>query len=148
MSESRILIVDDSDENVVFISQILEDNGYSYFVARNGAEALEAMREELPSLVLLDIFMPRKSGVVAFKEIKKDPALAGVPIVIVTGASAVTGVDMKTGEEKPKSGYGDDVGRDFGQILREKLAGLTPDGFMEKPIHPPTLVAKIKELVS
>ncbi|MHC4472158.1 MAG: response regulator, partial [Planctomycetota bacterium] len=143
MSENRILIVDDSEENVVFMSQILEDHGYPYSVARNGAEAMQAMKEHRPSLVLLDIFMPRKSGVVVFKQMKQDPELEGVPIVIVTGASSVTGVDMKTGEQRPKEGYGDDVARDFGEVLREKLEGLTPDGFIEKPIHPATLVAKI-----
>ena len=148
MSEKRILIVDDSDEAVVFISEILEEHGYSYSVARNGNEALEAIRQDPPALVLLDIMMPRKSGVLVFQQMKKDPELESIPIVLVTGASAVTGVDMKTGEQQPKHDAGDDFARGFGEILREKMKGFIPDGLVEKPIHPPTLIEKIEQLVS
>ncbi len=143
----RILIVDDAEENIIYVSQILEDHGYEYSAARNGVEALEMMKTEVPDLVLLDIMMPRKSGVGVFQKMKKDPRLENVPIIVVTGASSVTGVDMKSGDEVDKDGYQDDFMRRMGLMLRQKLEGLTPDGFIEKPIHPPTVVAKIKELL-
>jgi len=143
-----ILIVDDEEANVVYMSQILEDHGFGYTVANNGAEALEKVKECHPALVLLDIMMPQKSGVGVFQRMKRDPDLADIPIIVVTGATQVTGVDMRTGEERPKESYEDDLVRSFGVRLQEKLAGLTPDGFIEKPIDPPALVAKIKELLS
>ncbi len=145
---STILIVDDEEANVVYLSQILEDHGFGYAVATNGAEALEKMNECHPALVLLDIMMPKKSGVGVFQRMKRDPDLADIPIIVVTGASLVTGVDMRTGEERQKESYEDDFVRGFGVRLQEKLAGLTPDGFIEKPVDPPALVAKIKELLS
>ena len=143
-----ILIVDDEEANVVYLSQILEDHGFRYKVANNGAEALEKVKECHPALVLLDIMMPKKSGVGVFQRMKGDPDLANIPIIVVTGASRVTGVDMKTGEERQKESYEDDLVRGFGVRLQEKLAGLTPDGFIEKPVDPPALVAKIRELLT
>ncbi|MFH1573893.1 MAG: response regulator [Acidobacteriota bacterium] len=143
----RILIVDDSEANVAYFSEILEEHGYEYLVARDGKEAMEAMKNSRPDLVLLDIMMPRKSGVVVFQQMKRDPQLEKIPIVIVTGASEVTGVDMKTGEEKPKETYDDDLTRGFGALLREKLQSLTPDAFLEKPVEPAALISKIQSLL-
>jgi len=149
MSDPReILIVDDSEANVAFLSQIAEDLGHQFRVARNGKEANVAIKEHRPDLVLLDLMMPRKNGIVVFKEMKEDPDLKEVPIIIITGASEVTGVDIRTGEEQPKETYGDDVGHSLGVFLREKLSGLRPDGFIEKPIDPPLLSEKIGELLS
>jgi CheY-like chemotaxis protein len=143
----RILIVDDSNEQIAYYSEILEEHGYAYDVARDGKEAMEVMKNQRPDLVLLDVMMPRRSGIVVFQQMKKDPKLEGVPVVIITGASAVTGVDMKTGEEKPKESYEDALTREFGSLLRERLEDLTPDGFIEKPVEPEALVSKIQSLL-
>jgi len=146
-TSQQILIVDDSEESVVFISEILEDHGFNYSVARNGAEALEAMKERRPDLVLLDIMMPRKSGVNVFRQMKKNPELETVPIIFITGASRITGVDMKTGEQQSKETYEDDFAREFGATMAETLQGLKPEDLIEKPFDPPVLVAKIKEFL-
>jgi CheY-like chemotaxis protein len=143
----EVLIVDDSEENVAFMSEILEDLGHSYRVARNGKEGMQALQEKKPDLVLLDIMMPRKSGVKVFQEMKRDPELEKVPIIIVTGLGDVTGVDIETGQEQEKETYQDDIVRRFGAALRKQLSGLTPDALVEKPIDPPLLIAKIKELL-
>ena len=149
MSDRKeVLIVDDSEENVAFMSEILEDLGHSHRVARNGKEGMQALQEKRPDLVLLDIMMPRKSGVKVFQEMKRDPNLEKVPIIIVTGLGEVTGVDIETGQEESRESYQDDIVRRFGAALRKQLAGLTPDALVEKPIDPPVLIAKIKELLS
>ena len=148
MSDPKeILIVDDSETNVVFLSQIVEDIGHQFRVARNGKEANLAIGGSRPDLVLLDLMMPRKSGIAVFQEMKEDPNLKEIPIIIITGASEVTGVDLRSGEESPKETYGDDIGHRFGAVLHEKLSGLTPDGFIEKPIDPTLLSEKIEELL-
>ena len=144
----EILIVDDSDENVAFMSEILEDQGLPFRVARNGKEAMQALQEKRPDLVLLDVMMPRKSGVKVFQEMKRDPELEKIPIIIVTGLGEVTGVDIETGQEDEKQSYQDDMVRRFGAALREQLSGLTPDALIEKPIDPPLLIAKLNELLS
>jgi len=80
----HILVVDDSDEIVAYYTEILEEHGYRYSVAQDGRTAIESMKQNRPDLVLLDVMMPRKSGVGVFKKMKKDPDLASVPIVIIT----------------------------------------------------------------
>ena len=143
----EILIVDDSEAGIVFLSQIVEDNGHRFRVARNGEEADMAIKERRPDLVLLDLMMSRKSGIAVFQEMKEDPDLKEIPIIIITGASEVRGVDLETGEEAPGE-TGDDTARRFGVVQHEVLKGLTPDGFIEKPIDPALLSKKIKELLS
>ena len=146
--DKEVLIVDDSEENVAFMQEILEEMGLPYRVARNGKEGMQALQEKRPDLVLLDIMMPRKSGVKVFQEMKRDPELETVPIIVVTGLGEVTGVDIETGEEDSKESYQDDMVRRFGVALRKQLAGLTPDALVEKPIDPPLLAGKIKELLN
>jgi len=143
----RILIVDDSDEIVAYFTEVLEEHGYEYSVAQDGKSAIESMRQNRPDLVLLDVMMPRKSGVAVFNKMRQDPELAGVPVVIITGASKATGVEMTTGEEDPKKTYEDDLVREFGLKLREQLLNLTPQGFLEKPVEPEQLISKIKSLL-
>jgi CheY-like chemotaxis protein len=148
MSNVRnILIVDDNEEQVAFLSQILENNKYQYAVARDGMEALNKMQASPPALVLLDIMMPKKSGATVFQQMKKSPDLKSIPVIIITGASQVLGVDMKTGAYKPKESYEDDFARSFGAVLQEALQGLSPPALIEKPIDPPALIAKIRELL-
>jgi CheY-like chemotaxis protein len=144
----RLLIVEDQEETVIFVSQILHDYGYDHEVARNGVDALSAMRKNRPDLVLLDIMMPRKSGIQVFREMKNDPDLENIPIIVVTGTSQVTGVDLRTGKEEPKEDEGDVVARQFGSVLGEKIKDLTPDGLIEKPITPAVLINKIQDLLS
>ena len=145
--QKQVLIVEDSEGNVIFLSEILEAHGDQYRVANNGKEAMTAMRDSRPGLVLLDIMMPRKSGLVVFKEMKADPALEEIPIIIVTGASQATGVDLRSGEEKSKESDGDEFARGFGAALLKQMEGMMPDGFIEKPIEPALLIEKIQKLL-
>ena len=143
-----ILIVEDSDENVVFMSEILEANGYGYRVARNGREAMEAIQQKQPDLVLLDIMMPRKTGLGVLKDMRRDPTTANVPVVVVTGASSATGVDLRTGQEQARQSYDDDFARSYGTKLHQIMQELpAPDGFVEKPIDPPVLVEMIRKFL-
>ena len=148
MSDSKeILIVDDSGDNVIFLAQILEDHAYRFRVANDGAEAIAALRERRPDLVLLDLMMPRKSGVHVYTHMKSEPDLAKIPIIVVTGVTEATGVDIKTGEQADKQTYGDDVARGVGGILHDAVKGTAPDALVEKPIDPRSLMEKIDELL-
>jgi CheY-like chemotaxis protein len=144
----QLLIVEDNAETVIFLSQILEDQGYDYQVARNGVEGISALRQYRPDLVLLDIMMPGKSGIHVFREMKTDSDLENIPMIMVTGMSQVTGIDLHTGKEEPKEDEGDVVAHQFGSVLREETRGLTPDGLIEKPINPAMLIDQIQGLLS
>jgi CheY-like chemotaxis protein len=145
---THLLIVEDTEETAIFLSQILEDHGYQYQVARNGVEAISAVRENRPELVLLDIMMPKKSGIHVFREIKTDPDLKNIPVIVVTGLSDVTGVDVRTGEEEPNLDEGDVVAHQLGSVLGGKIWDMSPDGLLEKPINPSALIGQIQSLLS
>ncbi len=98
MSTPRhILIVEDSKESVDYISQILKNNEYPYSVANNGAEAIEAMKEKRPDLVLLDLHMPVMNGLEALRQIKQRKPL--IEVIMLTGHGTMqTAIDgMKLG---------------------------------------------------
>jgi CheY-like chemotaxis protein len=145
--QKEVLIVEDSEENVIFLAQILEDHGYRFRIARDGKEAMAELRERRPDLVLLDVMMPRKSGVHVYRHMKGEPDLAKIPIIIVTGASVATGVDITTGEEQLKESYGDDLARGLGTAVHDVLKGVAPDGLIEKPIEPQSLMEKVNALL-
>lgn len=136
----KILIVDDEVDVITYISEVLEDHGYTSISARDGSEGLELLRKENPDLVLLDLMMPKKSGITMFQEMRKDPSLSHIPVVIVTGISDVTGVDFRNFMYK--------------QPLRDEkkfveTTGLTkytiPDGYIEKPFDPDGLIKEVKK---
>ena len=86
--QKKILVVDDEPDARDFFITVLEDNGYATVSARDGNEALQRLEEGLPDLVTLDITMPEESGIRFYRNLKDDPDLASVPVVVVT---AVTG---------------------------------------------------------
>jgi CheY-like chemotaxis protein len=138
----KILIVDDEADQRTFLSTVLEENGYASLSAKDGVEGIELLRKEKPDLVLLDLMMPKKSGISMFQELRSDPNLSNIPVIVVTGVSEVTGVDFRNFM--------------FKQPLKDEkkfveTTGLTkytiPDGYLEKPIDPDGLIKTIKEVL-
>jgi CheY-like chemotaxis protein len=145
--KKQLLIVEDNEESVIFLAQILENCGYQYQVARNGVEAISAVRENRPALVLLDIMMPQKSGIHVLREMRNDPDLKDIPVIVVTGMSDVTGVDLHTGREEPNGDEGDVVAHEFGSVLGEKVRSLRPDALIEKPFAPLTVIRQVQSFL-
>ena len=79
-----ILVVDDVPDNVEILQMRLESQGYEVVTAGDGVEALEKVRELRPDLVLLDIMMPKLDGIETVKQIKADPSLPFIPVILVT----------------------------------------------------------------
>ena len=83
-----ILIVEDDEEIREILAEMLTERGYTVITARDGAEGLAAMREAPgPCVVLLDLMMPVMDGWALRAEMLADPALAKIPVVVVSGAS-------------------------------------------------------------
>lgn len=80
-----ILVVDDDDFQQKVLNSILSGEGYSLNFAASGEEALESVRHRRPDLILMDILMPGMDGLEATKQIRSDPAMARVPIIIISG---------------------------------------------------------------
>ncbi len=88
LSKRKILVVDDAEINTIILVDALEDE-YDVSVAMDGERALEAVVENKPDLILLDIMMPGIDGYLVCKRIKKDPATKDIPIIFVTGVGEV-----------------------------------------------------------
>ena len=80
----KILVVDDMPVNVKLLADLLAVKGYAVVTAASGAEALEKIDKEQPSLVLLDVMMPGMSGYDACRRIRTNPGTAMLPVIMVT----------------------------------------------------------------
>ncbi len=79
------LVVDDSMLIRHTVCRFLEERGFAVESATNGQEAIEALKRVRPDILITDIQMPKMSGTELITAVKSDPALAGIPIVIVAG---------------------------------------------------------------
>lgn len=80
----QILIVDDKAENLYLLQSMLDSNGYKTISAKNGAEALGLMRNNIPDLIIADILMPVMDGFTLCRECKKDEKLKNIPFFFYT----------------------------------------------------------------
>jgi len=88
----RILVVDDNETNRDIIVTRLEANGYATLQACDGEEALAAVAQHRPDLVLLDVMMPNLNGIEACRRLKSDTAFPFLPIILVTANTATKDV--------------------------------------------------------
>ncbi|UUZ52827.1 response regulator [Massilia sp. H-1] len=82
--EFEILIVEDSPTQAERLRRLIQSKSYRVRVAANGRLALALLREHRPHLVLSDIIMPELNGYELCRAIKEDPALRGIPVILVT----------------------------------------------------------------
>jgi signal transduction histidine kinase/DNA-binding response OmpR family regulator len=92
----KILVADDKPDNVTLLTRYLEYEGYDYISARDGVETLEKVYDEAPDLVLLDVNMPNKDGFTVLGEIRADPAVQHIPVIILT-AARIDAMDVQSG---------------------------------------------------
>ena len=92
MSDKRlILVVDDDPDLVEAVSMKLESEDFRVSKAYDGIQAWEKIKEERPSLIILDVMMPKKNGYEVCDELKNDPEYKGITVVLLTAVgSAVT----------------------------------------------------------
>ena len=88
MTTKHILVVDDDEDVRNILCSILNEEGYVATGAADGIEALERMRSDVPSLVFVDLMMPRMDGKELIRTMAGDAMLAAVPIVIMSGQRA------------------------------------------------------------
>ena len=87
MNTSKILIVDDDPNILLSLDYLMRKNGFLVFVARNGAEALELIKSEIPELVLLDIMMPDVDGYEICKEVQSNDWSKHIKIIFLSAKS-------------------------------------------------------------
>jgi len=117
-----ILIAEDNPVNRELLRELLEGRSYEVLEACDGRQALAMVEQIRPDLLLLDLGMPVLDGYATIRKIRENPNFAELPVL------AVTAYAMR----------GD----------REKILESGFDGYLSKPIHPPTLWAEIDRLLS
>ena len=89
---ATILIADDEPNILISLEYLLQREGFTVRVARDGQEALDAIRADPPDLVLLDVMMPRKTGLEVCQEVRAEARLQGVRILMLTAKGRDTDV--------------------------------------------------------
>jgi CheY-like chemotaxis protein len=144
----NILVIDD-DENIRrFISLLLTENGYEAVTASDGAEGLQMVTQAKPDLIVLDVMMPKKTGLTLFRQLKRDEQLKDIPVLMLTG---VTGVieDMEAHKDDTFEHPFDNLREALKKSIRElRDEGLVkPEMFVDKPVDPDSFVERVKQLI-
>lgn len=121
MNADKILIVDDEEHIVELIKYNLEANGFKVLTADNGIDAIKIAKKEMPQLILLDIMLPGKNGNDVCKEIRRDPLIANMPVIMITAK-----------------------GEEVDRILGLELGA---DDYITKPFSVRELVARVKAVL-
>jgi two-component system alkaline phosphatase synthesis response regulator PhoP len=117
----RILIADDEPNILISLEYLMQREGFTVSLARDGQQALDAIRRDPPDLVLLDVMMPHKTGLEVCQEVRADPRLNGVRILMLTAK-----------------------GRDTDAA---KGLALGADAYVTKPFSTKDLVARVRVLL-
>src|SRR6266496_247758 len=118
--QGRILVVDDTPQNVRLLDAILTPRGYTVVGASSGQQALDLVAEQLPDIVLLDIMMPGMDGHAVCRRLRADPATALLPVVMVTAS---------------------------GDQNKVKALESGADDFIPKPVNQTELLARVRSLL-
>ena len=126
-AKTKVLLVDDDQDFVEATKMVLESKPYEVLVAYNGDEGLAKARKEKPDLIILDVIMPVKDGFTAAEQLKKDPELKKIPVIMLTSFS------QKKGETSISVGQG---------------MTLDTEDYVDKPVTPQELLKKVEKLIN
>jgi len=121
MSAKTILYIEDNEFNRKIVRQLLAQTKYRLLEAVDAESGLKAAQDEPPNLILMDVQLPKMSGLDATRQLRADPRTAAVPIVVITSYAL------------------------SGDAEKAKAAGAT--AYLAKPFSPRELLAKIREIV-
>ena len=119
-----ILIVDDDEDVVAYLKTVLTDNGYHPICTTAGDEVLALAREHRPDLICLDISMPPPTGVRVYRELRDDPDLKAIPVIMITG-----------------------VEREFEDFIKTRRQVPPPDGYHRKPFDVDELLETVRKIL-
>jgi len=130
-AKKLILVVEDEPDQSAYLVAIFEDRGFATRTAPDGNRAMAAVKEGKPDLITLDMSMPEKSGIRFYRELKDQPDLAGIPVVVITGVT----------------GFGGSA-EDFQKFIESRKRIPPPDGFIPKPVDRDQLMEKVGKLLA
>lgn len=101
MDKKKILIVEDEPAVVKLISEKVFQAGYEPIVAEDGEEGIVKALSERPDLIILDLLLPKKDGLIVMKSLREDPWGKTVPIIILTNLSADNHITARVIKDEP-----------------------------------------------
>lgn len=119
----KVLIIDDEKDMRVYLEAVFRKAGYETESAADGDQGVWLAEAHQPDLITLDVLMPKKSGVKAYRGLRTSEKTASIPIIVLTGLTR-----------------SDDFFGDFGDLPR-------PEAVLEKPIERETFLEKVQELI-
>lgn len=124
----KVLVVDDELDMRTFVTTLLETSGYKPLSAVDGKEGMEIARNKKPSVVILDVMMPNESGIGMYRELKTDPDLKNIPVIMLSALSKKTFFHSQ-------------------KVLDEYEGKKIPEpaAYIEKPPEPDELLAAIQD---
>lgn len=121
LTSMTVLLVDDNPQNLELLAAYMEDLGTRVSTAADGQQAIDAVANQPPDLIVLDLMMPRLSGFQVCRKLKLDPETREIPIVVVTALNEV------------------------GDVERAVESGA--DDFLTKPVNKLELVTRVRSLL-
>ena len=121
----KILIVDDEEDVLTYFEAVFQDSGFDTVSAEDGIEGFELAKSEKPDLIVLDITMPKQSGLKTYRQYKGHPALKNIPVILVTA-----------------------VNDSFKELLDELEELELPKDILNKPIDPQALLKMVAGILS
>lgn len=103
MTQKTVLIIEDEEDAADMFAEMMRVSGYRVLKTSSSTPALTMMAAEKPDVVILDIMMPEISGLDILRQMRKDPALVNIPVVLVSAKSMPA--DIKHGMEAGASMY-------------------------------------------
>ncbi len=126
----RVLVVDDDPDVRLFTQTVLEENGYTPVMATNGEEGEEAIKKQIPDLIVLDVLMPRESGIRLYRKIKTNKKFKDIPVVMLSGIAEKSFLRS----QKVLTEFG-------GDPVPE------PEAYLEKPVDGDVLAETVKKVL-
>ncbi len=146
MTKTKVLIVDDEKENIRYLTTILEENGFrDISSAADGEEGLKQVKAVMPGLIVLDVRMPKKSGIQVFNELRKIWKYKDIPVIILTGEGEF--LKQLTALREFHEGEGLTTDKPTAEVLG-KFIHSQPEAFLEKPISPEDFMAAVRKVLT
>ena len=122
-----VTVIDDEEDVLTFLRLALEDHGYRVTATTKPGEALALMKRDQPAVVLLDLVMPKQTGLSVYAEILEEPALSEVQVLFLSALN---------------------LGQEFEELLGRQVTLSPPAGFVEKPVDLQKLLETLETVLA
>ena len=127
----KVLVIDDNPDARLFSSSVVEECGHSALEAPNGEEGLEMAKANKPDLIILDVLMPKQSGLRMYREMMQAKSLKHIPIIMLSGVAKKTFLRSQKALTE------------FGGVKVPE-----PEVYLEKPVDSEKLMSVIKKILA